>query len=233
MSDERLIWIDGAPGTALPLPDRGLDFGDGLFETLLVRKGVPLWPEYHFQRLKKGAAVLGLPDCLQRVQAEIGSACEAIAGRGWDWSALRLTLTRGEGPRGYAPPLQATPRIIITASVVQRDCAQQMPAARLCLADITVAQQPALAGIKHLNRLEQVLASGQASASGFDEALLRDDRGRVISVSAGNVFAVFGKELVTPVLNNCGIAGTRRRLTLERWASDLSERLFEARSAPN
>lgn len=228
MSDEPLIWIDGSPEKALPLPDRGVDFGDGLFETLLVLDGRPQWPELHLLRLQKGLMVLGFPDCLQNVQADIEQICQTIAATDWVWCALRVTVTRGGGPRGYAPPIDTVPRIVLMVTRLERDCAARMPAARLCRADITLARQPALAGIKHLNRLEQVMASAQASASGFDEALLCDDAGTVISVAAGNLFAVFETEILTPILHNAGVAGTRRHLVIEHWAPQLGLKVREA-----
>lgn len=228
MSDEPLIWVDGAPCDALPLPDRGLEFGDGLFETLLIRKGRAQWPELHLARLQKGLAVLGFPDCVARVQTDIDQMSQSLVDKGWPWVALRVTVTRGEGPRGYAPPVDAVPRIILTASKLERQCDDQLAGARLCEVDINLAQQPVLAGIKHLNRLEQVLAGAQARASGCDEALLCDDRQRVICVGSGNIFAVFNQEILTPSLDTSGIAGTRRFCVMQHWAPHLGFKLAEA-----
>lgn len=228
MSDKPLIWVDGVVNDALPLPDRGLDFGDGLFETLLIRKGCPQWPELHLARLQKGLAVLGFPDCVAKVQADIDLMCQSLVEKGWAWVALRVTITRGEGPRGYAPPVDTTPRIILTASRLERECDDRLPGAQLCEVDIKLAHQPALAGIKHLNRLEQVLAGAQARSAGYDEALLCDYRQKVICVGAGNIFAVFSQEILTPSLDACGIAGTRRRCLMEHWAPHLGFKIGEA-----
>ncbi len=222
-----MLWLDGAPASALPLPDRGLDFGDGLFETLLLRHGEPLFVEPHMQRLGRGLELLGFPDCLERAATELAQSAAAIAGRGWPWSALRLTLTRGAGPRGYAAPPQARPRIVIKATQLTQDCAQQEQAARLAVARIRWATQPALAGIKHLNRLEQVLAATECRSKGFDELLMLAQSGHAVSVTAGNLFLLREGQLLTPVLRDSGIAGTRRRLVMERWAPAIGLRTVE------
>ena len=92
------IWIDGEPATALPLPDRGLEFGDGLFETLLLRRGQLLFSELHLQRLQAGLQVLGFPDCLEQARRYLVQAAAQLDYH--KWAALRLTLTRGSAPRG-------------------------------------------------------------------------------------------------------------------------------------
>ena len=113
-----LIWVDGEPASALPLPDRGLDFGDGLFETLLLWRGVPQFKEFHLERLKAGLDTLGFPDCLAQAAACLTAAAASL--EEYDWAALRLTVTRGAGPRGYAAPAEPTPRIIVTAAPLQQ-----------------------------------------------------------------------------------------------------------------
>ena len=96
-----------------------------------------------------------------------------------------------------------------------------MPPARLGVATQRWGEQPALAGLKHLNRLEQVLVAQQAQREGWDDAVMLDQRGHVTSTGAGNLFARFGDRLQTPPLEGCGIQGTRRRLVLEQWAPAL------------
>ncbi len=227
---EAAIWIDGEPSRSLPLPDRGLDFGDGLFETLLLYRGQALYLDRHLQRLERGISRLGFPaSCLTAVNNTLNRVLSS-AGSPAQWSALRLTLTRGAGPRGYAPPENPTPRVII--SLLEIPGPEQFPAPlSLALADIAWPHQPRLAGIKHLNRLEQVLAAAQARADGVDDVLMLDTAGAVCSLSAANLFLVEGDRLVTPFLVQCGIAGTRRELILEHWAPALglavSEETFE------
>jgi 4-amino-4-deoxychorismate lyase len=214
-------WVDGARAEALPLPDRALAFGDGLFETLLLRRGDPLFTDLHMQRLQRGLQVLAFPDCLATAGEQLLVATGAVRNLGWPWAALRLTISRGPGPRGYAPPVATKPRIIITASELPDDCQQMAPAATLSLATVRWPTQPVLAGLKHLNRLEQVLAAAELRAAGTDEAVMLDQSGQLVSVVAGNLFLLHKGRLQTPVLTDCGIAGTRRQLVMDQWARAL------------
>ena len=229
MSEDPVTWLDGHPGAELPLPDRALDFGDGLFETLLLRSGRPLFLEHHLQRLACGLGTLNFPDCLEAVRTQLAQACDEVVLRDWAWSALRLTVSRGSGPRGYAPPQRPVPRILISVTPLSRDCSVMLSPAHLVLSSVTLSSQPLLAGLKHLNRLEQVLAAREMNESGADEALMRDAAGHGISVIAGNLFAVSGGRLLTPELGECGVAGTRRRLVLERWSVELGLETAETR----
>jgi len=228
VTTEAAIWLDGAPAAALPLPDRGLDFGDGLFETLLLQRGKPLYTDLHLQRLQRGLRALAFPDCLDRARDELGRAADAVRERGWEWSVLRLTLSRGAGPRGYPAPSPATPRMVASVQQLDRDCGQMAPPARLSLATLRWGTQPTLAGIKHLNRLEQVLAATEYRDAGSDEAVMLDQAGRPVSVTAGNLFILRDGKLLTPALRDCGVAGTRRRLVLERWAPAIGLVALEA-----
>ena len=213
------IWVDGESVSALPLPDRGLDFGDGLFETLLLRQGRALFLDLHWQRLQAGLEALGFPDCQALASRQLQQASAALAEL--PWAALRLTVTRGTGSRGYAPTEPVSPRIVISAAPLVQDRSALPEAATLEWAVIRWSSQPLLAGIKHLNRLEQVMAAREAQANGCDEVVVLDQEGNVCSVSAGNLFAVVAGVLMTPALETCGIAGTRRRLIVERLAPAL------------
>lgn len=110
------------------------------------------------------------------------------------------------------------PRVLLRATKLQSDPLEMAAPAALALADIRYATQPALAGLKHLNRLEQVLAAAQAAAAGADEALMLDQAGQVVSVASGNIFALRDGVLYTPPLRACGIAGTRRHLIMQQLA---------------
>ena len=213
------IWIDGSPAEALPLPDRGLDFGDGLFETLLVHNGSPLLLDYHWQRLTIGLQTLGFPDTDTHARACLEAACPALANQAW--VALRLTVTRGGAPRGYAPPTDAEPRVVISAAPLSQDRRELAAPARIDWAEIRWSSQPVLAGLKHLNRLEQVMAAREAQRQDLDEVLVMDQAGCPCSVSAGNIFLASEGRLLTPALELCGVAGTRRRFLLEQLAPAL------------
>ena len=216
-SEPNSIWVDGCPARALPLPDRGLDFGDGLFETLLLLAGKPLYLELHMQRLEQGLRALGFPNCLDEIRNQIHSVLNSGDFPGE--MAMRVTVTRGGGPRGYTPPPATVPRVIIVTSVRAGQSYLELPSpARLAVAKIRWGCQPMLAGIKHLNRLEQVLAAREREAAAVDEVVMLNQAGGVVSVSTGNLFIADGNELLTPHLSECGVYGTRRRLVIEQLA---------------
>ncbi|WP_165954274.1 aminodeoxychorismate lyase [Seongchinamella unica] len=230
MSATALIWVDGERASALPLPDRGLDFGDGLFETLLLRAGVPQFQHLHLDRLAAGLQRLAFPDCLDRVRNCLQQAAGEL--QDYPWSALRLTVTRGSAPRGYAAPADARPRVVITAAPLHQDRCQPGAPVALDWAQLHWSSQPLLAGIKHLNRLEQVLVANQLADLPADELVVLDAQGHVCSVSAGNLFMLERGQLLTPALETCGIAGTRRRLVLEQLAPAISIPVAETHISP-
>jgi 4-amino-4-deoxychorismate lyase len=209
------FWVDGHPSGSLPLPDRGQEFGDGLFETLLVLRGTPQFPDHHEQRLHTGFQRLrfaGSPPALAEL---IAPALAAAVDH--DRAALRLTLSRAAGARGYTPGGHTNHRSVLRLTPLPD---MQLSPASLGLSSVALATQPALAGIKHLNRLEQVIAAAQRDEQGVDEVLTCDQLGNPVAVSAGNLFIRIGNTLSTPPVDQCGIAGTRRQLILERWAAE-------------
>jgi 4-amino-4-deoxychorismate lyase len=188
------LWLDPT--------DRGLAYGDGLFETMRVHGGVPvLWAE-HWQRLAAGAARLGiaLPD-----EAWVRREADAVLEQR-DQAVLKLVLTRGIGERGYAPPAVANPTVVLSAhapppvhdGLVLRWCRTR------------IAVQPQLAGIKHLNRLEQVLARAEWDDPEIDDGVLCDTEDRVVCTTSMNLFARIGGRWLTPSVARCGVAGILR-----------------------
>lgn len=209
-----MMLVNGQARDRISVLDRGLNYGDGLFETIRFEQGrAPLW-QRHMQRLAWGCERLHMPVpdgalLWQEAQRAIGTLARCV---------LRITLTRGEGERGYAPPVHVSPTRIIAAFPMPA-----MPAALyvhgICLhrCRTTLADQPLLAGIKHLNRLEQVLARSEWRDPGIGEGLLCDSRGNVISATAANIFAVVDGMLVTPAVDRCGVAGVARAAMLEAF----------------
>ncbi len=216
MSVASSLWLDGKPADALALPDRGLDFGDGIFETLLLHSGRPLFADLHLARLARGAAVLSLPVALPLVEEHLAIASQAAQNQ--RWSALRLTLTRGAGPRGYTPPGNPQPRIVMQLTPLSRACDEPGTPAVVGLPAHRLSEQPALAGIKHLNRLDQVMAAQQVQRMGCEEGVMLNQAGDVISLIAGNLFLVTGDRMITPLLEGAGVNGTRRSLVINEWA---------------
>ena len=192
--------------------DRGLAYGDGLFETLRVHRGEVPWWAQHWARLRLGAERLGIPlPDETRVRQEAGSLF-ADGGDG----VLKLLVTRGAGERGYATPTNPLPTWIVS-----RHAAPEPPVAglRLHVCGIRLAPQPALAGIKHCNRLEQVLARSEVERAGADEGLVLDAGGQVVGATAANLFAFIDGRWYTPPIASCGIAGVCRAQLLPALAA--------------
>jgi 4-amino-4-deoxychorismate lyase len=200
-------WVDGRPGDRVSAFDRGLSYGDGLFETIRFAGGVaPLWSR-HMERLAAGCRRLHMP--LPDVAALLREAREVSAGL--PQSVVRITLTRGIGTRGYALPAVPQPTRIVAGFVPPApDANACIQGVRVRRCQLQLAEQPLLAGIKHLNRLEQVLARAEWSDPAIAEGLLCDNLGRVISGTMTNVFAVIDQAVVTPALDRCGVAGVAR-----------------------
>ena len=199
------IFVGDRQVGAVPADDRGLAYGDGLFETMRVHRGGIPWWDAHWARLAHGAARLRipLPDAT-RVREEAG-ALFATGGEG----VLKLLLTRGSGGRGYAPPEYPTPTWMVSRHELPLPAAAGL---RLHWCDIRLAQQPALAGIKHCNRLEQVLARAESVAAGADDGLLRDADGNVVCATSANLFVLRDGRWSTPPVDRCGVAGVCRAL---------------------
>lgn len=187
--------------------DRGLGYGDGLFETMRVHRGAVPWWDAHWARLAAGGSRLGirLPD-----PAQARAASEALFDDGAS-GVLKLVLTRGSGARGYAPDPAAEPTWIISRHPLP---AASDEALSLHWCETRLAIQPALAGLKHCNRLEQVLARAECDRAGAGEGLVRDMQGSVVSATAANLFVLRGDAWLTPPLDRCGVAGTCRAALL-------------------
>ncbi|MNQ14038.1 Aminodeoxychorismate lyase [compost metagenome] len=209
------VWIDGRPAALLPVTDRGLAYGDGLFETIAVRQGRMALLERHLQRLAEGAQRLGLPLGLTLVRAEL-LAFAGELGNG----VAKLIVTRGDGLRGYAPPADAQCRRILSGSPAPTyPVRNRLDGIRLYPCATRLAEQPLLAGLKHLNRLEQVLARAEWQDPACAEGLMCDSSGRVIEGVFSNLFVVRNGELLTPSLARCGVAGVMRAEVIARAAA--------------
>ncbi|MBA1205170.1 aminodeoxychorismate lyase [Pseudomonas capeferrum] len=204
-------WIDGQPATAVNLQNRGLAYGDGLFETIAVRAGHPALLEGHLGRLALGCQRLAIPVDIALVRDEVLRYARAL-----DNGVAKLILTRGDSQRGYAPADGALSRRIL-----QGTPAPGYPAGngehgvRLYPCSTRLAEQPRLAGLKHLNRLEQVLARAEWQDSEHAEGLMRDTSGRVIEGVYSNLFIVRDGVLQTACLSRCGVAGVMRAALLD------------------
>jgi 4-amino-4-deoxychorismate lyase len=224
---ETLSWVDGERAEQLALPDRGLDFGDGLFETLLLVAGSPVWLPAHQLRLEAGLQRLGFPAIEPLAPNMLRTIANAVADKQWPYAALRVTVSRGAGPRGYAPPAAAQPRCIYTATEFPLPPARECESESIAILQTRWPCDAALAGLKHLNRLPQVLAARELAALSRSEGLMLGQQGELISVVAGNIFLRRGDRLLTPALDGAGIAGTRRQRVLDSWGAELGCEVVE------
>jgi len=208
--------INGIERNAISLHDRGWSYGDGVFRTLLLRGGQALCWLRHYSKLRDDCARLGI-DCPDAVWFE--KDLRHIATQQPD-GVIRITVTRGNTPRGYANQQGATPTRVVTASPPPvYPVAYQAQGIRAQLCRTQLALQPALAGIKHLNRLENVLARSEWNDPEIAEGVMCDTAGNVISGTMSNLFVVFGTELMTPDVTRCGVAGVQRARVLELAAA--------------
>ncbi len=184
--------------------DRGLHYGDGLFETIrFVGALAPLW-DWHLERLAQGCERLGLPLPDSAMLARRARRLAAVHLH----SVVKLIVSAGSGPRGYARPQLALPRLLAFAAPFAEHPARPL---RVRWCETRLALQPALAGIKHLNRLEQVLARAEWSDTTMDEGLMLDMQGHVVAATAANLFVRHDDRWLTPPVRDCGIAGVARR----------------------
>ena len=199
-------WVDGQPADSVPLKDRGLAYGDGLFETIAVKAGQPVLLDRHLQRLDEGCRRLALAADQHLIRSEV-LAYAAALGDG----VLKLILTRGDSLRGYGiNPGAPVRRILQGSPPATYSQAYASDGVRLFACATRLAEQPLLAGLKHLNRLEQVIARAEWQDAEHAEGLMLDMSGRVIEGVFSNLFLVRNGVLTTADLNRCGVAGVMR-----------------------
>lgn len=209
-----MMLINGQLRDSVSALDRGLSYGDGLFETIRFEDGkAPLWNR-HMHRLALGCERLRLPMpdvvLLWHEAQHVGATLSRCV--------LRITLTRGVGERGYAlPAVIESTRIVAAFPLPVLSASLYADGLRLHRCQTTLADQPLLAGIKHLNRLEQVLARAEWNDPAIGEGLMSDRHGNVISATAANFFAVIDGILMTPSLDRCGVAGVARAAMLDTF----------------
>lgn len=210
-----MVLINGVKQDSISVTDRGLQYGDGLFETMAVRNGViPLWDK-HWQRLTLGCKKLQIT-CPSKVQVEkdIATLLQQLKPEK-QRSVVKLIVTRGSGPRGYRySKEQAVTRILSAHSWVPYPEDYKTNGVNVCYCRSTISENKTLAGIKHLNRLEQVLARNEWDNE-YQEGLMLNTRGHVIDGTMSNLFIVKNKQLITPDLHLSGVAGVMREMIIE------------------
>jgi 4-amino-4-deoxychorismate lyase len=206
------LWLVNGQSTGVDPADRGLAYGDGLFETMAAVDGNIRWLDLHFDRLEDGCRRLEIPAPSRSLLAhEIDTYCPR---RGH--AVVKLIVTRGPGTRGYLPPEPAAPtRVLAISSWPEYPDSYYRDGISVRVCRLRLGENPALAGIKHLCRLEQVLAQLELRGYAVQQGLLLDASGYVAGGTSRNVFVVVGAELRTPILARCGIKGVMRRVVLE------------------
>lgn len=222
MFPDLITLINGILADVVSANDRGLLYGDGVFRTLKRVAGVTHCWARQYARLAADCAVLSLrcPDAalLEAELAQLPADCVA-----------KIIVTRGPGARGYAVAADAMPTRIVTASALpDYPESHYTSGVKVRLCDLRLAAQPRLAGVKHLNRLENVLARMEWDDAAIAEGLLLDEAGNVIEGTMSNVFALRDGVLHTPDLSRCGVAGVQR----ERILAFAAELGMAARVAP-
>ena len=205
--------INGLSSELINANDRGLLYGDGVFRTMLARSGRVLLWQQHFNKLQHDCNTLGLAcPSFQILSNELDQLFQDTSD-----GIAKIVITRGIGYRGYFPSAtQATRILSIIPPVIYPDN-YSVSGVRMHVCHIRLGRQPLLAGIKHLNRLENVIAAGEFPFADIAEGLLLDEAGYVIEGTRSNVFLVKAGALSTPDLSNCGVAGLQRDRVMD-WA---------------
>lgn len=225
-----MMLINGEADSRIEAADRGLQYGDGLFETVLVLGGRPcLWPQ-HLSRLTTDAGRLGIPVDRELLDGETGRflAAQPATPAGTLDGVLKVIITRGCGGRGYRAPQPSSPSRILQWHPLPPDLERQGRegiAVTGCRHPLSI--NPVLAGIKHLNRLDQVMASAELEPP-WEEGLMCDTDGRLVEGTRSNIFLVQDGCLRTPTLTRCGVAGILRGEVLRLAADhDLSAEVID------
>lgn len=212
--------VNGVLGGAVSPLDRGFAYGDGVFRTFKMVQGLPeSWP-LHYQKLVADCAAINLvcpsAELLMEDLQQLFSVQET--------AVAKIIITRGEGARGYKPPAITTPTRVVVKSSMPEYAAEPV---HLTVCETRLAAQPRLAGIKHLNRLENVLARMEWSDPHIADGIMLDSDGAVIECTAANIFARFGETIVTPSLHACGVAGVMRQRILQLTALKATVQSFD------
>ena len=227
------LWLDGdltdAEKARIAPNDRGFLLGDGLFETLLVLEGRPVLAGEHFARLAASAEMLGIP--LPFAPSELEDACaDLLAANALDTApraSLRVTLTRGIGPRGIGVPAEVTPTLLITAA----EGAAPPESVSAVISTIRRNTSSPAARVKALTYLDNVFAKEEAKLAGADEAIMLDTQGHLACASVANIFFWEKEKLVTPSAEGPILPGIARATVL-KLARKLDLEIEEGMIAP-
>ena len=212
--------INGSNEPLSPL-DRGFAYGDGVFRTFVFNLSSfninhpHIWP-LNYQKLVADCNVLGIVCPSAELLMSDISQLLLVDGNVDELAVIKIIITRGDGARGYAPPAIATPnRVVIKSAMPNYPLQNASDGVTLRVCNLRLSHQPRLASIKHLNRLENVMARMEWQDSQITDGVLLDVNEHVIECTMSNIFMRFGGTLVTPDLNACGVAGVTRQRIIE------------------
>ena len=204
--------INGLLGDSLNANDRGLMYGDGVFRTLRISQGKPLlWPQ-HYNKLQHDCAALAF-ECpaIKALEDELMQLIQPDTN-----GIAKIIITRGPSSRGYMPTVNPqVSRILSLSPLPEYPATYAKQGIKVHVCNLRLAHQPRLAGIKHLNRLENVLAAAECSAPDIAEGILLDMENHVIEGTRSNLFWVQNGKLYTSDLSQCGVAGLQRDRVIE------------------
>ncbi|ACT48046.1 aminodeoxychorismate lyase [Methylotenera mobilis] len=213
MASLRTSLINGSFDQTISAVDRGFSYGDGVFRTMKIKGGQPIsWP-FHYQKLVADCAAIGIVcPSAELLMSDMQQLFPINEFDDEQVQVVKIIITRGEGERGYAPPAVTIPtRVLIKSNMPSYADAHYTQGVRLHICDTRLALQPKLAGIKHLNRLENVLARMEWRDESVFDGLMLDQNDHVIECTMSNIFARVGQTLYTPDLSQCGVAGITRQ----------------------
>ena len=210
MKQKMRTWVNGIENGQISVHDRGLQFGDGVFETMRMIDGrVAFWPE-HLSRLQSGCEQLGISLKNSQIEKQL-----TMIKREFVRGAVKLIVTRGESLRGYKVNNSKQANLIwLCSDLPEYPLQYYSEGVDICFCETTVSCHPKLAGLKHLNRLENVLARMEWQDE-YQEGLMLDEQSHIVEGTMSNVFFINDDVLTTPDISCCGVAGVMRKMLLD------------------
>ena len=206
-----MFLLNGEVKQQIEFSDRGFQYGDGLFETIEIVNGTPVFFDLHLQRLNKGCERLLIPEPnISQLKKEAVQISELSP-----HAVLKLMVTRGSGGRGYRLPDSSQPtRLLSLHAFPQYPDSYFSKGISIRFCDNRLGLNVSLAGIKHMNRLEQIIARAEWNSADIQEGIMLDSDGNVVEGTMSNLFLIRGNILYTPVIDQCGVEGIIRNIII-------------------
>ncbi len=225
------FWVNGEPAETLSLHDRGTQYGDGFFTTILISEAKIVNWQAHWRRIQQSCEALHIPQPEEKtLKLWIYSALSFyFTEHAMDSCVLKVVITRGSGGIGYQPPNAAHPNTLFYIKPAPQTAEVQATKISTGLCQ-TLASNNSFAGLKTLNRLENVIARHEMAEQGFDEGIMLNHQQQVICGTQSNLFFINDGKVITPKLDQCGIEGSTRfsllKLLTEKGMNPVEEEVF-------